>query len=461
MTDIGHGRPGACPRFSALAFCAVFFLLCGSAVGTVGAQPDCEEVNYVKNPSGELLVGNVDELQCMTDGVTEDYKLAGDIDASGTEEWNNGSGFDPVGPTFRGTFDGDGYTVSGLTVNRGNSSGAGLFSSVSLTSSVENVHIEDVNITGGENVGGLVGENLGEVTDVSVTGEVTCEGDAVGGVVGRNIDGTVVQARSEADVEGELHVGGLVGRNTGEVSESFATGDVNGDTNVGGLVGYNLIEIRNTYATGKVEGRVTIGGLVGQNRGNGEVRKSYAVGMVDGAEAGGLIGLNDDAVVESSYFDRVTTGERDRGRRGTVGVGLVTEQMTGESARGNMTGLNFDGMWEVKTDDYPVLAWQVIGSEGDEDSGGDDGTSVGSSEVDEEESEEEEESTDGDGVGDEGVLTTEEPGDGGENVSGDRDYDGNGTGGSEEGGEGMPGFGFLVGFLAFLGVAGVSRRFPE
>jgi len=456
MTGSERLRSCVRPRLRLLATATVLLLLlCAFGAGAVHGQPDCDEVNYVENPDGELLVGNADELQCMTDGVTEDYKLAGDIDASETEDWYNGSGFDPVGPTFRGTFDGDGYRISGLTVDRENDSGVGLFSSVSLTSSVENVHLEGVDVTGEGNVGGLAGESLGEVTDVSVSGEVSGEGDAVGGVVGRNVDGTVVRGRSDADVGGEIHVGGLVGRNTGEVTESYATGGVNGDTNVGGLVGYNLIDIHNTYATGKVEGRVTIGGLVGQNRGNGEVRGSYAAGMVDGAEAGGLVGLNDGGTVEVSYFDAVTTGERDRGRRGTVGIGLVTEEMTGENAPGNMTGLDFGATWEVKPDDYPILAWQTPETGDGEEEEGDEGTSAGPEEADGA-GDGDEDGGGGSNVGDGDVMTTEETEvEEGEdsNTSGGDDGE-NGDGGEE----GLPGFGFLVGILAVVGAAGVSRR---
>jgi len=48
-------------------------------------------------------------------------------------------------------------------------------------------------------------------------------------------------------VSGDRFVGGLVGRNTGTVSNSYASGTVIGEEKVGGLVGYNWGTVENSF----------------------------------------------------------------------------------------------------------------------------------------------------------------------------------------------------------------------
>lgn len=99
----------------------------------------------------------------------------------------------------------------------------------------------------GTDIGGLVGTNIGgEVTESSAEGSVTVSqkpsdgaavGLRVGGLVGSNV-GTVTESRAEGNVTGNASVGGLVGRSRGgEIDGSVATGAVSGNEEVGGLVG--------------------------------------------------------------------------------------------------------------------------------------------------------------------------------------------------------------------------------
>jgi hypothetical protein len=86
------------------------------------------------------------------------YVLVQDIDASATQEWNGGEGFAPIGaehPRFTGSFDGANYAITGLTVDR-NVELNGLFGFVN-SGVIESVGLLKANVTGGKNVGGLVG----------------------------------------------------------------------------------------------------------------------------------------------------------------------------------------------------------------------------------------------------------------------------------------------------------------
>ena len=129
-----------------------------------------------------------------------------------------------------------------------------------------------------------------------------------GGLVASNFVGGTING-SSANVQftgtGGLSagVGGLVGQNIGTISQSSATGNVSGVYRVGGLVGFNSGTISQSYATGQTDntsGGAIVGGLVGQN--NGTITQSYARGQVGSGHplisAGGLVGVNSGTISE-------------------------------------------------------------------------------------------------------------------------------------------------------------------
>jgi len=107
-------------------------------------------------------------------------KLANDIDLSGIENWTP-IGANKVNNTFWGTFDGDGYVVKNLTINRPNDEYQGLFSFVSAAT-IKNLGVVDVSIIGGNACGGIAGY-VGEIENCFATGTVSGSG-ASGGVAG-------------------------------------------------------------------------------------------------------------------------------------------------------------------------------------------------------------------------------------------------------------------------------------
>ncbi|MDO8810658.1 MAG: beta-propeller fold lactonase family protein, partial [Gallionella sp.] len=285
------------------------------------------------------------DLQGMNGGLSLNYALGGNIDATGTSAWNTNMGFTPVGDVttpFSGTFDGLGHTVSGLTINRPATNGIGLFGYGAAGTTIKNVGMVGVNISGKDRVGGLIGQvGSGTVSNSYATGNVTGSW-GVGGLVGFIYSGAAVRnSYAASSVSGTSGAGGLVGTiySNGTVSNSYAMGNVSGAVAYyfGGLVGFNYTGgISNSYATGNVSGSGLgyVGGLVGENQGS--ISNSYATGSVTGSNyVGGLVGnAHNSASDSNSYWNTTTSGKT----TSVGGTGLTTTQMQTAS---NFTGFNF------------------------------------------------------------------------------------------------------------------------
>jgi hypothetical protein len=230
---------------------------------------DWYNLNNTRNYPGNyyfVLVGNLDAGSAGYD------ELASETADSG-KEWLPIGHLDDPSVSFNGTFDGQGYSISDLFINRTDTPGVGLFGYVYGT--IENVGVADASVTGSNDVGILIGRNYGTVNNSYATGTATGEGNNAGGLVGRNDYGTIHNSYSTGSVTDSNNVGGLVGYNYyGTVDNSYSTGDVTGDRKVGGLVGYNEYgTVDNSYSTGSVTGGKNLGGLVGVN--DGAVSNSF------------------------------------------------------------------------------------------------------------------------------------------------------------------------------------------
>jgi len=190
----------------------------------------------------------------------------------------------------------------------------------------------------------------------------TISGDVhVGGLVGQN-SGTITKCCSSASVSGNWANGGLVGRNHGSISKCYATGSVSGSRgypNVGGLVGYNCDrgKVTDCYATGSVSGDRCVGGLVG-NSDFGTVTNCYSTGSISGdSKASGLLGWNgEDSTVISSFWDIETSGQK----TSAAGTGKTTAEMQMKST---FTSVGWDfttPVWTIRERrNYPRLVWQI------------------------------------------------------------------------------------------------------
>ncbi|WP_321777357.1 GLUG motif-containing protein [Sulfurimonas sp.] len=265
------------------------------------------------------------DLQGINGNLSGNYVLGSNIDASTTSTWNAGKGWNPLGnfgTRFTGTFDGLGHSISNLYINRASTHYIGLFGYADTGATVTNIGLVDVDITGRDWVGGLVGENDGTLSRSYSTGIVS-GAFYTGGLVGEN-DGTLSRSYSTGSVSGNFFVGGLVGTNSGTLSRSYSTGSVSGTDSTGGLVGANHGTISKSYSTGSVSGTVSVGGLVGMNRGT--ISKSYSTGRVSGTEydyTGGLVGEKMGGTTTNSYWDTQTSGQA----TSAGGTGKTTVQM--------------------------------------------------------------------------------------------------------------------------------------
>ena len=314
--------------------------------------------------SNPYEIANASELQAMEDDLDANYALVSDIDASQTAQFNNGSGFDPVGPSFSanftGSLDGKSHTITGLTISRTSEDNVGLFGVSSGT--LANITLTNVTVNGNAGVGGLAGiNNDGEIRNIRFSGSVNST-RAVGGLIGVNT-GSITTARVSGSVTGIENVGGLVGDNDGgtiRVATASVSVTASGDAgSAGGLVGFNGGAIQNTSAFGSVQTTFDGGGLVGTQAGS--IRDSFAAGAVtattDDASVGGLIGFNDGIFIQDSYFDQRATNQSVAATNPSnlpPGLNLTTAQMQGQAAPNNMSGFDFDTTWTT-TSEYPAL----------------------------------------------------------------------------------------------------------
>jgi hypothetical protein len=280
---------------------------------------------------------------------------------------HEGNGWQPIGssPPFVGSFDGQGYEICDLFINRSGETDVGLFGVVGAAGTIEAVGVNG-NVTGQNNVGGLVGKSEGTVSASHTTGRVIGI-DYVGGLMGKN-EGTASNSSSTSSVSGDTNVGGLLGKNEG-TGNCYATGSVTGTDYVGGLVGKNEGPISNSYATGSVTGDDCVGGLVGWNEHT--VSYSYSTGSVTGGDdpeddVGGLVGLSDSSV-DYSFWDTQTSGQVSS----DGGTGKTTAEMqditTFSGAGWDIVGVDTaddrdtDHIWNIVDDTtYPFLSWQPV-----------------------------------------------------------------------------------------------------
>lgn len=282
-------------------------------------------------PENPYQISTLDQLQMVQNYPDSHFILMANIDASATSA---GEGFDPIGDEatpFAGSFNGNGFEISNLSINRPGEQYVGLFGYTTAGSQLQNVQLLSASITGGMDTGILAGLNNGDI----------------------------IESRSTGAVNGSDNVGGLVGQNSGSIQRSLSNATTSGTDNIGGLVGNNSSTIMNSNALGSVSGNDNVGGLAGLNANSGSISLTYAAGPVSASfTAGGLVGLNSGSV-ESSYWDTETTTQASGAGSGdTTGMtGLTENQMRGDDAATNMTDLDFDTIWSTSPIGYPVLQW--------------------------------------------------------------------------------------------------------
>ena len=183
------------------------------------------------------------DLDAIRDNVGGSYILVNHLDSAtpGYEELtspaaNGGRGWEPL-PPFVGSFDGQGYEIRDLFIDRTEENQVGLFGEVGTSAGgrgfIRNVGLVRLVVTGGSDVGGLVGFNWDTVSNSYSAGSVAGEAD-VGGLVGAN-PGTVINSFWDVQSSGQVSVDGGTGKTTTQMKSLANFSDA----------GWNIIAVAN------------------------------------------------------------------------------------------------------------------------------------------------------------------------------------------------------------------------
>jgi hypothetical protein len=241
---------------------------------------------------------------------------------------------------FAGVFDGNGHTVSHMTIRGADF--LGLFGTLGSEATVLDLGLEALDVNGtGHHVGGLAGANNGNITASYSTGTIVGDGLCVGGLVGWNL-GEITQCSSVCLVTGVNVVGGLLGANEhgGQVSDCYSGGTITGESSTGGLVGQRRIRQNPTTPAGWII-------------------NSYSFAAVNCEHGGGLSGLG---AVTNCFWDIESSGKA----TSAGGTGLSTAEMrtagtfleAGWDFVGETENGTNDIWWIDEGQDYPRLWWE-------------------------------------------------------------------------------------------------------
>ena len=274
-----------------------------------------EDPGYTVSEDGETYeVYNAEGLKNIAELVNEEWKLGINITLTDNIDLTD-IDWTPIGKddnkAYTGTFDGNGKTITGLTVNQEGTNYVGLIGYLGSGGKVQNVVLEGVQITSDNSsgyAGGVAGDSWGTIENCSVSGSVSGTTFA-GGVVGSQWGGSITGCNSSATVKGVIFAGGIAGEtNSGaSLTGCYATGDVtveNDGTNnshAGGVVGYKgggtltaCYATGNVIGTGTGTGPIYVGGVTGSNNLGTLTACYHAKGNVSGptGTTGGVAGRN-------------------------------------------------------------------------------------------------------------------------------------------------------------------------
>lgn len=358
------------------------FIIADAAVWTGSRSVPGISGGVYQIANGENLAWFANAVNTGTNTIKGE--LVADIQLNSTgstaHEWT------PIGTSvypFKGTFDGNGHTVSGVYIDS-NSDNVGLFGFVSYpqtttepedisaeytvgtkTYSIKNINVTDSSVTGKQNVGGIVGyaSNAG-ILECSYSGTVTGTENSVGGIVGWATVSTVVsQCHSTGSVTGHQRTGGTAGYANGNsvITKCYGDMDVTGYTNVGGTVGtLSSAGLLGCFFLGSVSANDRAGGLVGYSA-FGTMKSSYTIPTItntsdNGTDFGGAVGVIYGGEYLSIFYCYESSGVD-----GPVGLGRTRAEMKMSDfvREVNHTSPFFCYDYTGINNDYPVLTWML------------------------------------------------------------------------------------------------------
>ena len=350
---------------------------------------------------GKREVYSLDHLLWIsthTAGWGYSYEQTADIDASSTSGWGGG-GFSPIGNTtvnFTGVYDGQGYKISQLYINRETDYNA--FFGCLSGATISNLQLYQAQIHGDNFTGALFGTAMSStISNCSSTFYVNGSHSYTGGLGGYASGCTITDCYSTASVYGgtagtgdQMYTGGLIGELSGssilrnsyyngavsghnftggligtcscqEVSKCYSKGSVMGNDRTGGLIGHLNNDIDNCYSRSAISVNVTgseVGGLFGAVW-NNTISNCYSTGTVSGTSSvGGLIGYNySPPTISGCFWDTQTSGSSSS----AGGTGKTTAEMKTQST---FTDAGWStSIWNMDSgnDGYPYFDWENPG----------------------------------------------------------------------------------------------------
>ena len=312
-----------------------------AGINTLNSTPDAksssgfiQQINRLSEDEaiaqGYTVIKTAQDLDNIRNDLDGKYILMNDIDLSSYSNWTSlGDGTN----SFTGELNGNGFVIDNLSVN--GSWGGGLFYDLS-GAHIQNLGIENVNISGHTSVGALAaGSSAGTIiNNVYSTGTINSSFNS-GGVIGSASVTTITNSCSSVTISASYNChGGLVGfLYYSKIENSYATGNISGGSDLGGLAGSNNTSIiKNSYANVDINGSGSIGGLAGNVVNGALIENSYSTGNISGTSQniGGISGLLDSSSsIKNSVWntDKIAIGIGDNQGSAITNKGLSTSEM--------------------------------------------------------------------------------------------------------------------------------------
>ncbi|MCA9497419.1 MAG: hypothetical protein KC589_10850, partial [Nanoarchaeota archaeon] len=304
------------------------------------------------------LISNCNHLQNISLNLSANYELNNNIDC-GVFPHNSGTGFKTIGSCgpisscwgggddiyFNGNFNGNNYTIANLYINNISKNGTGLFAIINFTSKIKDFGLINVNISGYNYIGSLVGLNAGaNISNIYSTGHISGN-QSIGGLIGHNSNNIIDGVYSTIDIVGTDYLGGLIGNSDYTIiKNSHFLGTINGRFILGGLVGYMVRStINQSYSSANIVGINNIGGLAGYMQ-RGIINQSYSLANIVGINnIGGLVGQIHGGNIYISYSSANINAVNYTG--GLVGKtrAAYPSKIANSYTKGNINGSNIVG----------------------------------------------------------------------------------------------------------------------
>lgn len=357
---------------TALCFLSFFFVgLLGSFAQFAGG--DGTESNPYQISTHEHL----NNVRNYLDNPDVHFVLINDIDltdecASGGDYYNYGQGWIPIGDVdgcFKGYFDGDNYTISGLFIDRP-ANLQGLFADLHEAVIID-LNLFNVNISGTHRIGSIAGEAINSTfSNCHATTNVIASFGSNGGIVGYTSNSVFCNCSSEGTLySSSVQNAGLIGNaRYSLIIKCYSTVDLQSSSSSnGGLVGSaENCNIVNCYSRGEVVSdgsTLSIAGFAGVNE-YGKIINCYSTGRVffenDNITNVGFLGsflTGSNFLMSGNYFDMETSEQNS-----SVGaMERTTEEMTFPYAENTYVDYDFENVWLADSnfninDGYPYLS---------------------------------------------------------------------------------------------------------